>query len=73
MIDYIILSIDNCPYCDKAKAVFDKCDISYTEINCADEPDVAILLKKAGRTTFPLVLNVIGGFTELDAKLNQTG
>lgn len=67
---YIILSIDNCAYCEKAKAALDQRGISYAEINCADEPEVAMLLSKAGQKTFPLVLSVVGGFTELDASLS---
>lgn len=73
MPDYVILSIDNCAFCDKAKTALNERSISYAEINCADEPEVAMLLGKVGRTTFPLVFRVVGGFTELDAQLQQAG
>jgi len=69
MPDYIILSIDNCPYCEKAKAKLTESGLTYVEVNCADNPEVAMLLGAVGRNTFPLVLRTVGGFTELQDML----
>lgn len=65
MPDYLILSIGNCPYCEQAKELLTQHGHSYAEVNCADNPEVALLLGVLGRKTFPLVLSTVGGFTEL--------
>lgn len=65
MTEYLILSIDNCTYCEQAKALLTQQGRSYAEINCGDNPEVAVLLGALGRKTFPLVLKTVGGFTEL--------
>lgn len=65
MPEYLVLTIDNCPYCDKAKAALIEAGLTYVEVNCADHPEVAILLNAVSRNTFPLVLRTVGGFTEL--------
>ena len=65
MPDYLILTIDNCTYCDQAKDLITQHGHSYTEINCGDNPEMTLLLGVLGRKTFPLVLSTVGGFTEL--------
>lgn len=65
MPDYLILTIDNCTYCDQAKDLIAQHGHSYAEVNCADHPEVATILGLLGRKTFPLVLSTVGGFTEL--------
>ena len=65
MPDYLILTIDKCTYCDQAKDLIARHGHSYTEINCGDNPEIALLLGVLGRKTFPLVLSTVGGFTEL--------
>ena len=65
MPDYLILTIDNCTYCDQAKDLIARHGHSYTEINCGDNPEMTLLLGVLGRKTFPLVLSTVGGFTEL--------
>lgn len=67
MTDYVVISIDNCPYCEKAKALLTSLGVSYSEINTADVPELSILVNKVGRKTFPLILRNIGGFTELES------
>ena len=69
MSDYVVISIDNCPYCEKAKALLTESGFTYAEINCADVPELAIFLKAVDRTTFPLILRSIGGFVELESIL----
>lgn len=65
MPDYLILTIDNCTYCDQAKDLIARHGHSYTEINCGDNPEMTLLLGVLGRKTFPLVFSTVGGFTEL--------
>ena len=65
MPDYLILTIDNCTFCDQAKDLITQHGHSYAEVNCADHPEVAMILGVLGRKTFPLVLSTVGGFTEL--------
>lgn len=69
MTEYLIITMDNCPYCDKAKAALTDRNISYREINIMEAPEVGILPATTGHKTMPLVLKVIGGFTELEASL----
>lgn len=68
MVDYIIITMDNCSYCDKAKEELRQRNKSYQSINIMDVPELSALCVAAGRSTFPLVLKVVGGYTEL---LNQ--
>lgn len=65
MKDYLILTMDNCSYCDKAKAEFDKRSKSYATVNIMDVPELSAVLTGVGRSTFPLVLKVVGGHAEL--------
>lgn len=69
MVNYIIITIDNCTYCDKAKALLTETGFTYTEINCADVPELSVFLKAVDRTSFPLILHPIGGFAELESRL----
>ncbi len=61
--------MDNCPYCDKAKALLADKGIEYREVNIMDVPEVGALPAKVGRQTLPLVLKVVGGFDELNELL----
>ena len=69
MSAYLILTIDNCPYCDKAKALLADKGIEYREINIMMAPEIGIIPALVGHRTAPLVLKVVGGFTELEASL----
>lgn len=69
MPDYLLISIDNCPFCEKTKALLTEKNLTYSEVNCADYPDAAAALKAVGRSTFPLILKPIGGFAELEELL----
>lgn len=66
MTEYLVISIDNCPFCEKAKALLTEKEISYAEVNCADIPEIAEVLHRVGHDTFPLILRTIGGFTDLE-------
>lgn len=58
-----------CPYCRSAKALLDRREISYEEINLARDPDGRQELAEiTGMITFPQILidgEPIGGFQEL--------
>lgn len=69
MTEYLILTMDNCPYCDKAKAELTDRGITYREINIFEAPEMGALSALAGHKTMPLVLKVVGGFTELEQEL----
>lgn len=68
MIDYIIITMDDCTYCDKAKEELRQRNKSFKSINIMDVPELSAVSVAAGHNTFPLVLKVIGGYSEL---LNQ--
>jgi glutaredoxin 3 len=65
----IVYSTDPCPFCSMAKALLDKREIVFEEINLARDPaGRAELAEKTGMMTFPQVIiddNLVGGFTEL--------
>lgn len=69
MIEYLVITMDNCPYCDKAKALLADQGIEYREVNIMDVPEVGALPAKVGRQTLPLVLQVVGGYGELNGLL----
>ena len=65
MTDYLIITMDNCPYCDKAKAEIIARGQTYREINIMEMPEIGALPALVGHQTMPLVLKVIGGHAEL--------
>ena len=67
MTEYLVITMDNCPYCDKAKALLTDRGISYREVNIMEAPEIGILPALTGHKTMPLVLKVVGGFTELES------
>ena len=70
MPDYLIITMDNCVYCDKAKALLSAQGKTYREINIMDAPEMCGLPATVGRNTMPLVLKVVGGFDELAGSLS---
>lgn len=71
-----IYSKNYCPYCQRAKALFDHKGVSYTEVNLENKPeDLMALIKKTGMRTVPQIFigeEFVGGFTEL-SELEQKG
>jgi glutaredoxin 3 len=76
MTDVIIYSKKICPYCDRAKDLLKKKNISYKEIRVdLDENQYQIMLEKSQRRTVPQIFfkdTLIGGFDDLWA-LEQKG
>lgn len=67
MTKYVVITMDNCPYCDKAKALLTEKGADFQTINIMDVPELSAISAAASHNTFPLVLQVVGGFTELEA------
>lgn len=72
-----LYSIDNCSYCERAKALLRDKGIAFAEIKVnRDNPDeVNLLVQKSKMRTFPQIFNddtLIGGYTELEA-MNKAG
>src|SRR5271156_5649542 len=66
-----------CPYCDKAKALLKKKNVSYVEINVKDDSDklAEMLERTGGRKTIPQIFidgRHIGGCDDLYA-LDKAG
>ncbi len=66
-----LYTINNCPYCDAAKALLKSKNFDVTEFNLTgDEEGKMNLLKKTAHRTFPQIFIddvFIGGYTELKA------
>ena len=69
MTEYLIITMDNCIYCDKAKALLADKGLSYRELNIMDAPEMSVLMALTGRQTMPFIVKVVGGFTELESSL----
>lgn len=68
MTDYVIITGDNCPYCDKAKALITERGQTYAEVNLMNLPDLSAIMTAVGHRTVPLILRVIGGSDKLEPK-----
>lgn len=68
---FVVVTRDQCNFCDSAKALLKGANIQYTEYNVQSYSSKWILdlIKKAGYTTVPQVWdssgNHIGGYSEL--------
>ena len=74
---YVIITRDNCEYCDKAKALMKEHNILYTVYNVQSPSSkwVLDLMKKAGYTKVPQIWNTdgvhIGGYQQLHQLLTE--
>ena len=73
----VIYTKGYCPYCVKAKDLFDKKGLQYTEINIEKDQQLMqeVIRKSGGRRTFPQIFindQHIGGCDDL-YQLNQNG
>jgi len=68
---FVVVTRDQCNFCDSAKALLKGANIQYTEYNVQSKSSKWIfdLIKKAGYTTVPQIWdssgNHIGGYSEL--------
>lgn len=77
MAEVIIYTVDYCPYCKKAKALLDKKEVKYKEIDITHQPEMREKLVEmtGGRDTVPQVfINgvSVGGSTDIE-QLNSQG
>ena len=73
---YIIITRDQCNFCDAAKALLEGASLPYTTYNVQSSSSkwVLTLIKQAGHTTVPQIFKTdgkyIGGYTELKELLD---
>jgi glutaredoxin 3 len=71
MNDVIIYSSENCPYCVRAKQLFDQKQIPYTEIRVDLDPAQRdLMMERSGRRTVPQIFineHHVGGCDDLMA------
>lgn len=76
MAKVVIYSKTYCPFCVRAKNLFNNKGVAFEEIMVDTDPELfAELKKKSGMMTVPQIFiddQLIGGFTEL-AELDQQG
>lgn len=76
MAKVVVYSKTYCPYCVRAKKLFEGKGVPFEEIMVDSDPSLfAELKKKSGMMTVPQIFiddNLIGGFTEL-AALDEKG
>ena len=76
---YVIITRDQCNFCDDAKALLKGNGLPYTEYNIqtASSKWLLYLLKRSSITTVPQIFNTkgtyIGGYTELKEWLDDKG
>ena len=66
MTDFLIITGDNCPYCDKAKRIITERGQTYAEVNLMSLPELSEIMTGVGQRTVPLVLRVVGGCDDLE-------
>jgi len=75
MKEFVVYSIDNCPYCDAAKALLNNKKFKFTEFNIThDDNQKRALIQKTGHRTMPQIFfgdEFIGGYNELKFYLNK--
>ena len=75
---FVVVTRDQCNFCDTAKALLKATNNQYTEYNVQSPSSkwVLDLIKKAGYTTVPQIWNkdgsYIGGYTELKQLLTES-
>jgi glutaredoxin 3 len=71
MPDVVIYTRDFCGYCSAAKALLDRKNVRYEEINATgDQARRQEMIDRSGRTTFPQIFigaNHVGGCDDLHA------
>ena len=77
MAKVVIYSKTYCPFCVRAKSLFDDKGVSYEEIMVDSDPQMFMdLKKKTGMMTVPQIFiddELIGGYTDLAAFDQQGG
>lgn len=75
MAKVVIYSKSHCPYCVRAKSLFDRKGVKYEEKMMDENPsEYAELKKRTGMMTVPQIFindQLVGGFTDLAALDNE--
>ncbi len=75
MAKVVIYTKSHCPYCVRAKSLFDRKGIAYEEKFLDDKPEeYADLKKRTGMMTVPQIFindQLVGGYTDLAALEND--
>lgn len=66
---FLIITGDNCPYCDKAKATLATKGFEYQELNLMENPELYTVMLAAQQKTVPLIFQIVGGSDDLDDML----
>lgn len=72
---YVIITRNECNFCDAAKALLEGANLPYSQYNVQSTSSkwVLTLIKQAGHTTVPQIFDPIGrhigGYTELKEEL----
>ncbi len=76
MKNVVIYSINNCSYCEAAKALLKRLAIPFSEINISSDHEARLaLVAKTGHRTMPQIFiddTFIGGYAELKAFLDNS-
>lgn len=69
--EVIVYTKNMCAYCERVKALLNKREIAFEEINLSSDPDRLMgLVKETGMMTMPQVLidgKLVGGYDEVAA------
>jgi glutaredoxin len=75
---YYVIGKDNCPWCQKAKALLDQPgNPPYVYKNLDRLPEIKrefwidFIKNELSKTTVPVIINVVGGFIELKEELEN--
>lgn len=63
-----VYSKPNCPHCNIVKANFKKYNVTFTEVNIAEDTEALDLIKWQGFTAAPVVTDGFDSFSGADAK-----
>ena len=75
---YFVIGKDDCPYCQKTKDLLDRDNTFYVYKNLSQLPLVKkeawkdFIQNELSRTTVPIVINLVGGYSELKEELDGT-
>ena len=80
MMTFLILSKEDCVWCDKAKALIKEKGDTYTEVDYKTNPVIVLLMKKSSIKTVPQIWvdtpngkEYIGGYKDLDKFFHKQG
>ena len=78
MVHFVVYSIDQCTYCEKAKQLLTLKNVSFTDIRVNKQDSEYPKMKEwlvsvfKGQKTFPFILKTIGGYSDLESCILET-